>query len=86
MSNKNKHSRGSIDKQFDKKDEVKQQEVAVTTTLRDEVEFAIKMCEKSLMHDDFKSAVNGGTDDRSIAYSRIESAIVRLKIARDKLK
>ena len=60
-------------------------EVGVISDLRGELEFSIKMCNNMLRHSDFDGIDASGTDDRSIAYSRINSAITRLKIARDKL-
>ena len=64
---------------------VDSKEVAVTCDLKGELEFTIEMCNKMLRHSDFDGIDASGTDDRSIAYSRIQSAITRLKIAREKL-
>lgn len=60
-------------------------EIGVIGDLSDELEFAIAMCNKMLTHADFKGVDASGTNDLSIAYSRMQSAITRLKIARDKL-
>lgn len=60
-------------------------DIDVSIDLLGGVEFAIKVCERALIHDDFDGVLASGTNDLSIAYSRIQSAITRLKIARDKL-
>jgi hypothetical protein len=61
-------------------------EVGVTSNLNGELGLCIEMCNKILRHSDFDGIDADGTDDCSVAYSRIQSAIVRLKIAGEKLK
>ncbi len=90
MGNKNKKNQAiAVDIQERKPVEIPgkmvEEKIAVGRNLRGEVEFCIKMCEKSLTSADFNGIDASGTNDLSIAYSRIQSAITRLKIARDKL-
>lgn len=61
-------------------------EVGVISNLDSELGFTIEMCHQMLRHSDFDGINVSGTDNRSIAYSRIQGAVTRLKIARDKLK